>query len=95
QKGAILVDNIEISNINVILDVRESGARLALLYESKKALNAYLSVLLVSPVRTLADVIAFNIKHSKEVSLALSPIPFPFSSLIIELDDVLSSFNLF
>ncbi|KAL4187798.1 hypothetical protein AMTRI_Chr09g20960 [Amborella trichopoda] len=63
KKGAILVDNIEISNINVILDVRESGARLALLYESKKALNAYLSVLLV---RTLADVIAFNIKHSKE-----------------------------
>ncbi|KAL4187802.1 hypothetical protein AMTRI_Chr09g21000 [Amborella trichopoda] len=50
---SILVDNIEISNINVILNF-------------KKALNAYLSELLVSPVKTLADVIAFNIKHSKE-----------------------------
>ncbi|ERN13488.1 hypothetical protein AMTR_s00041p00213600 [Amborella trichopoda] len=95
QKGTILVYNIEISNINVILDVRESGEGLALLYEFKKALNAYLSELLVSPVRTLGDVIAFNLKHSKEVSLALSPIPFPFSTLIIELDAVLSSFNLF
>ncbi|ERN13484.1 hypothetical protein AMTR_s00041p00212520 [Amborella trichopoda] len=69
KKGAILVDNIEISNINVILDVRESGEGLALLYEFKKALNAYLSELLVSPVRTLADVIAFSIKHSKEEKL--------------------------
>ncbi|KAL4187782.1 hypothetical protein AMTRI_Chr09g20800 [Amborella trichopoda] len=69
QKGAILVDNVEISNINVILDVRESGEGLALLYEFKKALNAYLSELLVSPVRTLSDVIAFNIKHSKEEKL--------------------------
>ncbi|KAL4187790.1 hypothetical protein AMTRI_Chr09g20880 [Amborella trichopoda] len=60
---------IEISNINVILDVRESGEGLALLYEFKKALNAYLSELLVSPVRTLADVIAFSIKHSKEEKL--------------------------
>ncbi|XP_020527438.1 putative amidase C869.01 [Amborella trichopoda] len=63
QKGAILVDNIEISNINVILDVRESGEGLALLYEFKEALNAYLSELLVSPVRTLAYVIAFKIKY--------------------------------
>ncbi|KAG8644027.1 probable amidase At4g34880 [Manihot esculenta] len=60
QKEAILVDHLEISNISLILDVSASGELDALLAEFKPALNAYLEQLVKSPVRTLADIIAFN-----------------------------------
>ncbi|KAJ9178828.1 hypothetical protein P3X46_010677 [Hevea brasiliensis] len=52
QKGAILIDHWEISNIDEILNATGS------------AINAYLKQLLKSPVRTLADLIAFNKKFS-------------------------------
>ncbi|URD91206.1 amidase C869.01-like [Musa troglodytarum] len=66
QKGAILIDNLEIANLSIILDVTQSGEEVALLAEFKMALNSYLSELSSSPVRSLADVIAFNDKHRIE-----------------------------
>ena len=66
QGGAILVDNLEIANIDVIFG--SSGEEEALEAEFKIFLNAYLKELVASPVRTLSDVIAFNNKFSHLVS---------------------------
>uniref|UniRef100_A0A7N2KVP9 Amidase domain-containing protein n=1 Tax=Quercus lobata TaxID=97700 RepID=A0A7N2KVP9_QUELO len=63
QEGAILVDNLEIANIDVILNIGNSEMT-ALIIEFKQALNKYLKELVASPVRTLADAIAFNKKFS-------------------------------
>ena len=68
QVGAILVDNLEIANIHAILNVGTSE-RTALMIEFKQALNKYLKELVASPVRTLADAIAFNKKFSDLVSV--------------------------
>ena len=68
QEGAILIDHLEIANINVILNVTLSGEVIVLLAEFKLSLNAYLKDLVVSPVQSLADVIAFNKKFSDVVS---------------------------
>ncbi|PON83435.1 LOW QUALITY PROTEIN: Amidase [Trema orientale] len=64
QRGAILIDNLEIANIDVILNFTLSGEAVASLAEFKLSLNDYLEDLVVSPVRSLADIIAFNIKFS-------------------------------
>ncbi|KAK4477203.1 hypothetical protein RD792_016417 [Penstemon davidsonii] len=66
QAGAILVDNLEISHIETILDSSVSGEDTALNTEFKMSLNAYLKELVASPVQSLADVIAFNKKFSDE-----------------------------
>ncbi|KAK7393641.1 hypothetical protein VNO78_22200 [Psophocarpus tetragonolobus] len=63
QEGAIIIDGIEIENIDVIMKPLESGERVARLAEFKIAINAYLKDLVVSPVRSLADVIVFNINN--------------------------------
>ncbi|KAK4562328.1 hypothetical protein RGQ29_004993 [Quercus rubra] len=63
HEGAILVDNLEIANIDVILNIGTSEMT-ALIIEFKQALNKYLKELVASPVRTLADAIAFNKKFS-------------------------------
>ncbi|MED6157630.1 hypothetical protein PIB30_119135 [Stylosanthes scabra] len=63
KRGAILVDNLEIDNIYDIL--KGLSKDIALKIEFKQALNAYLQDLVDSPVRSLADVIAFNKEHSK------------------------------
>ena len=68
QEGAILVDNLEIANIHAILNVGTSEWT-ALMIEFKQALNKYLKELVTSPVRTLADVIAFNKKFLDLVSM--------------------------
>ena len=68
QEGAILVDNLEIANIDVILNIGTSEMT-ALIIEFKQALNKYLKELVASPVRTLADAIAFNKKFSDLVSV--------------------------
>ncbi|GMI83539.1 hypothetical protein like AT4G34880 [Hibiscus trionum] len=60
--GAIVVDNLQIDNIDVILNVNTSGEAAATIAEFKLSLNAYLQELVVSPVRSLADIIAFNLK---------------------------------
>ncbi|KAJ4832578.1 hypothetical protein Tsubulata_030779 [Turnera subulata] len=65
QKGAVLIDNLRITN----LGESYSDENLALVTEFKPALNAYLKELIASPVRSLADVIAFNNKFSKQASI--------------------------
>ncbi|KAL8060229.1 hypothetical protein ABFX02_02G011200 [Erythranthe guttata] len=64
QNGAILVDNLEIANIDTILNATLSGEAIALLAEFKISLNTYLKELVASPVRSLAEVIAFNQEFS-------------------------------
>lgn len=65
--GAILVDNLEINNASIVRDAKKSGENVVMLAEFKLFLNAYLSELSYSPVRSLADVIAFNNEHNIEV----------------------------
>ncbi|KAK9941641.1 hypothetical protein M0R45_007343 [Rubus argutus] len=62
--GAVLVDNLEIPHLTEIYS-DASGEDIALSVEFKISLNAYLKELVASPVRSLADVIAFNNKHKK------------------------------
>jgi amidase len=68
--GAILVDNLEIPNMNIINDAVQSGERALMLAEFKLSLNSYLSELASSPVRSLSDIIDFNNKHPVEVKIA-------------------------
>ncbi|KAK1423637.1 hypothetical protein QVD17_18943 [Tagetes erecta] len=63
RNGAILIENLEITNFKSIISMF-NGETLALEAEFKLALNAYLKQLVASPVRSLADVIAFNKKHA-------------------------------
>ncbi|PPD94913.1 hypothetical protein GOBAR_DD08061 [Gossypium barbadense] len=62
RQGAIVVDNLQIANIDVILNVTASGEAVAIVAEFKLSLNAYLKELVASSVRSLADIIAFNLK---------------------------------
>lgn len=66
-----MIDNIEIANVNTILDANSSGESTLVLAEFKIAINAYLQGLIRSPVRSLADLIAFNNKYSDLVCLQL------------------------
>ncbi|KAL6219167.1 hypothetical protein ACLB2K_012373 [Fragaria x ananassa] len=63
KAGAVLVDNLEVANWTAIYS--SSDEINALSVECKISLNAYLKELVASPVRSLADVIAFNNKHQK------------------------------
>lgn len=63
EKGAILVDKLlEIPNVNDYFGL--SGEGTAMSVEFKPAINTYLKELVVSPVRTLQDLIKFNHKFS-------------------------------
>ncbi|KAJ4965029.1 hypothetical protein NE237_016878 [Protea cynaroides] len=64
QKGAVLVDNLQVADITIILDSKQSGEATALKTDFKINLNSYLSKLVSSPIRSLADAIAFNLKYS-------------------------------
>uniref|UniRef100_A0A0E0HWM0 Amidase domain-containing protein n=1 Tax=Oryza nivara TaxID=4536 RepID=A0A0E0HWM0_ORYNI len=70
KMGAILVDNLEIPNMNIINDAVQSGERALMLAEFKLSLNSYLSELASSPVRSLSDIIDFNNKHPVEERMA-------------------------
>ncbi|XP_039684394.1 probable amidase At4g34880 isoform X2 [Medicago truncatula] len=63
QRGAVLVDNLKIDNIDEIISGQSE--QIALKFEFKLSVNAYLKDLVASPVKSLADVIAFNKKHPK------------------------------
>lgn len=63
------MDNLEIANIDTILNPNKSGEAVAVLAEFKLSLNSYLKNLVVSPVRSLADVIAFNNKNAGPVCI--------------------------
>ncbi|XP_050363447.1 probable amidase At4g34880 [Argentina anserina] len=62
--GAVLVDNLKVANFSEIYFSNDED--IALSVECKISLNAYLKELVASPVRSLADVIAFNNKHRKQ-----------------------------
>ncbi|KAK7312239.1 hypothetical protein VNO77_35970 [Canavalia gladiata] len=63
QRGATLVDNLEIENISIILNPMQSGEMIALLTEFKLSINNYLQELAYSSVKSLADIIEFNFNH--------------------------------
>ncbi|CAL5328943.1 unnamed protein product [Camellia sinensis] len=64
QSGATIVDNLEITNVDVILDPYQSGEAVVMLAEFKLAINDYLKELITSPVRSLSDVITFNMNYT-------------------------------
>ncbi|KAH7692577.1 amidase protein [Dioscorea alata] len=66
QKGAILLDNLVIPKASTIRDFIGKYEEEVLQVEFKEAINAYLSELTYSPVRSLADLITFNNKHKAE-----------------------------
>ncbi|KAK2665530.1 hypothetical protein Ddye_004104 [Dipteronia dyeriana] len=65
QQGAVLVDNLKIVSIDAIMNPFVSGEGKAMDADLKLDLNNYLEGLVVSPVRSLADVIEFNNKFTK------------------------------
>ncbi|GLJ13023.1 hypothetical protein SUGI_0203510 [Cryptomeria japonica] len=67
KKGATLVENHIFSNF---LNLGGDAEEIVLGYEFKHDLKIYLSGLLQSPVRTLADIISFNKQHPKEEKLS-------------------------
>ncbi len=63
RAGAVLVDPVTLPAIDILADAEMT----VLLYELKADLNAYLGALgASSPVKTLADVIAFNERHAAQ-----------------------------
>ncbi|XP_018718488.2 probable amidase At4g34880 [Eucalyptus grandis] len=60
SKGATLVDNLEIENIDIILKPSRNGEMTVLRAQFKHYINEYLGGLSNSPVKSLAEVIAFN-----------------------------------
>ncbi|KAI5388064.1 hypothetical protein KIW84_073957 [Lathyrus oleraceus] len=64
ERGATLVDNLEVENLSIILDPFQSGEVTILLSEFKLSINKYLQELTYSPVRSLAEIIEFNINNT-------------------------------
>lgn len=64
EKGAVLVDNLEIPNIEAIES--QNNEPMIMEAEFKLSLNSYLKQLIKSPVRSLADVIEFNNKNAEK-----------------------------
>ncbi|XP_041996326.1 probable amidase At4g34880 [Salvia splendens] len=60
QRGAQLIDNLKIDQIETILDPNLSGEISIMAAEFKSHINVYLKELDDSPVHSLADIIAFN-----------------------------------
>ena len=62
------MDNLEIADIDIIMDPSQSGELIALLAEFKLSINDYLEELINSTVKSLSDIIAFNLNNSVLVS---------------------------
>ncbi|GLT30710.1 hypothetical protein SLA2020_055010 [Shorea laevis] len=60
ERGAMIVDDLEIPSMNIISNPGKSGELTTMLAGFKISVNEYLKELVASPVRSLADVIAFN-----------------------------------
>lgn len=60
QQGATIIDDLEISDVDIILNPFQSGEAMTMLAEFKLSLTDYLQDLTESPVQSLADIIAFN-----------------------------------
>ncbi|CAN6242605.1 unnamed protein product [Urochloa humidicola] len=69
KNGAVVIENLDIANLDVIQNATVSGELVVLAAEFKIAINAYLSDLWSSPVRSLAEIIAFNNAHPDEEML--------------------------
>ncbi|VAH40251.1 unnamed protein product [Triticum turgidum subsp. durum] len=69
KQGAVVIENLDIENLSVLLDSQNNGQQIALPAEFKLSLNSYLSNLLYSPVRSLAEIIAFNNAHPVEENM--------------------------
>ena len=87
QNGAVLLDGLDFPNLKTIMNPEESGEMLAFKYEFKRDLNVYLSNLLESPIKSLADAITFNENHADEVSFFLCRIV----GFVFFLDEVTAS----
>ncbi|CAN1307607.1 Probable amidase At4g34880 [Linum perenne] len=70
QQGATVIDDLEIANVDMILDPFRSGEVAVMMAEFKVAVNRYLEDLVESPVRSLAEIVAFNVDNSKLVCLS-------------------------
>lgn len=57
-----MIDNLEITNLDTILNVTASGEAVTTIAEFKVAINTYLKSLIKSPVRSLSDIILFTQK---------------------------------
>ena len=68
QHGATVIENLDIANLSVIQNITKSGFQAAAPAEFKFNLNNYLSNLSYSPVRSLAEIIAFNNAHPVQVT---------------------------
>lgn len=62
------MDNLEIADIDIIMDPSQSGELIALLAEFKLSINDYLAELINSTVKSLSDIIAFNLNNTVLVS---------------------------
>lgn len=72
ERGAMIVDDLEIPNMNIISNPGKSGELTTMLAGFKISVNEYLKELVASPVRSLADVIAFNEDNPEQVCLRFS-----------------------
>lgn len=61
-RGATIIDDLEIQDIDIISDSSRSGEMLLMLAEFKTLVNEYPKELAISPVRSLAEIIEFNKK---------------------------------
>ncbi|KAA3465657.1 Amidase [Gossypium australe] len=59
-RGASMIDDLDIPNIDIISDSIRSGQLMLLQAEFKSSVNEYLKELAISSVRSLADIIDFN-----------------------------------
>ncbi|HJX29903.1 MAG TPA: amidase [Thermoanaerobaculia bacterium] len=64
EAGAVIVDPVDLPTMDQLLT--DQAEIIVLLWEFKRDLNAYLATRTGVPVRTLADVIAFNEAHAEE-----------------------------
>ncbi|KAK4437669.1 putative amidase [Sesamum alatum] len=69
KRGAEVVDNLKIDDIEIILEPNHSGEVSIMMAEFKAAINIYLKELVDSPVRSLADIIAFNESNAELTSI--------------------------
>jgi amidase len=64
EAGAVIVDPVDLPTMDQLLT--DQAELIVLIWEFKRDLNAYLATRTGVPVRTLADVIAFNEAHAEE-----------------------------
>ncbi|XP_047065470.1 probable amidase At4g34880 [Lolium rigidum] len=70
EHGAVVIENLDVAtNLTALLADIGANEWIAILAEFKLYLNAYLADLWSSPVRSLADIIAFNNAHPVEERL--------------------------